>query len=482
MKGLEISEISYRDVLATDKSGRLDSTFFMKDYVRLRKLAQTWEPFGKICRRIACGPFGSTILDTAYQDSGIPMIRPFNLRRLRADAGEIVYLSPTFAQESGLKLFPSGTLMFARVGDAGCGMTTFEQATISPNIIAAEVIAEKCNPSFAAIFFNTHFGMMQMTSAMKAVAQPTISTEIIRDARIPKVSRKIQDIIAECHHRSLRLEDESKFLYAQAEQTLLAELGLSNWQPPEPLTYTQQATNVFAAGRIDAEYFRPRYAAARQTIGKRFPVELVGKWGKVLKGNSVEYTDDGVGVPIVRSGDLTDIDRDDGYKIAVPDQDIFYLNRGDVCISSIGFGSIGKVQVFNRPGKFGTVSEVTVIRQNRVNPYFLQYFLRSRLGQMQIEQRITGATGQLHLYPKDVATIWIPIPPSEIQARFEELHAKAVSLKHESHALLARAKRAVELAIEQDEAAALEFLGEDSTPTNKNFRQELQSLKYADII
>lgn len=39
------------------------------------------------------------------------------------------------------------------------------------------------------------------------------------------------------------------------------------------------------------------------------------------------------------------------------------------------------------------------------------------------------------------------------------MHREAVSNKEEPAALLARAKRAVEIAIEEDESAALRFLG-----------------------
>ena len=56
-------------------------------------------------------------------------------------------------------------------------------------------------------------------------------------------------------------------------------------------------------------------------------------------------------------------------------RDIFYVNKGDVLISSIGFESIGKVQLFNRSGKFGTVSEVTVLRQTKIAPAFVAAFM-----------------------------------------------------------------------------------------------------------
>ena len=51
---------------------------------------------------------------------------------------------------------------------------------------------------------------------------------------------------------------DAQKIQAAAEQTLLQALGLKNWQPPEPLTYTRSASEAHSAARFDAEYFAPR--------------------------------------------------------------------------------------------------------------------------------------------------------------------------------------------------------------------------------
>jgi type I restriction enzyme, S subunit len=136
------------------------------------------------------------------------------------------------------------------------------------------------------------------------------------------------------------------------------------------------------------------------------------------------------------------------------------LKRGDVLISSIGFGSIGKIQVFDKEGMFGTVSEVTVVRQNEFNPYYLAAFLPSQFGQMQIERYITGATGQLHLKPTDVERFYVPRLPNKQQLFFERINKEAKIAKAKALDLLEAAKRAVEIAIEDGERAALVYLAQ----------------------
>jgi hypothetical protein len=101
---------------------------------------------------------------------------------------------------------------------------------------------------------------------------------------------------------------------------------------------------------------------------------------------------------------------------------------------------------------------VTVIRQKTINPYYLAAFLRSIAGQLQIDQFITGATGQLHLYPRDVGKFWVPVTSVESQSKCEKIAIEAKNYRIRASQLLTTAKRAVEIAIEDSEAAALAWL------------------------
>ncbi len=160
----------------------------------------------------------------------------------------------------------------------------------------------------------------------------------------------------------------------------------------------------------------------------------------------------------IRSGDLSDISDDDKFLKALPGEPIFDLVSGDVLVSSIGFGSIGKVQVFDKEGRYGTVGEVSVIRQNEFNSYYLMFFLRSQAGQIQIEKYITGATGQLHLYPRDISKIFVPKLSINQQNEFEKIAKSNLEARQRSKEFLEKAKRAVEIAIEFSEEEAMKFL------------------------
>ncbi len=217
--------------------------------------------------------------------------------------------------------------------------------------------------------------------------QPHLTITLVRDLPIFKASARLQIAVANMVTRALDAKVEQKRSLAEADSALLSALGLGDWSPPEPLTYIRSLRAVAASGRWDSQFHAPKVDAYLRRWAEQFELCTIGSLGQVTNGEPVAYSENGT-VPIIRSGDLSDIDDDDRFLRAVEEASFFKLERGDVLISSIGFGSIGKVQVFDKLGIFGTVSEVTVVRQAELDPYFLAAILQSRPGKVQIERWI----------------------------------------------------------------------------------------------
>lgn len=309
-------------------------------------------------------------------------------------------------------------------------------------IIRIHASRDDVDPYFLATFLNSRFGRAQSLRESTGNVQLNLFIDKIKQLLVPVGA--ISNEVALLTRQAYAKRKQSGLIYAEAERLLLHELGLDTLDLSHELTYERSFREVAQAGRYDSQYFHPRYDQITERLSAIAPTESIGQWGKILKGRSVSsYIPDGI--PVIRSGDLVDLDALDGVKHASTDEDLFYLRRGDVCISSIGFGSIGKVQVFDKEdAEYATVSEVTVVRQKKVNPYYLQLFLQSEAGQKQIERRITGATGQLHLYPRDVESIIVPVLPEEKQKDFEHLIMQSRQVKYQAAQLLETAKRRVE--------------------------------------
>lgn len=463
LEGLEASVIRKSDWETDNNFLRLDSEFWIKDYSRAIDAVRR---FGALQLRA----YNPTIihpheivrnyLDEEDAAEGVWFLRAQNVRPLRISTANQVYISTEMAESLKRNRLESSDVLVTRTGAnrGDCAIYARNETTVASSHTFI-IRPGRIDPTFLAVYFNSRYGRAQIDKGVYGAAQPEVAPYYLRNIWIPEVSTALTAAIRAVFGLSAELSTNAEQGTLKAEAALLSALGLAGWSPPEPLAYTARAADVIAAGRNDAQYFRPKYDALIDFMSSRH--ELVTLDGMVTKGRSVNYSEDG-DVKIIRSGDLSNLDDDEQLLRADASEPITYLRRGDVLISSIGFGSIGKVQVFDKAGKFGTVSEVTIVRQNAFNPYYLAAFLSSTAGQIQIDRLITGATGQLHLYPRDVQKIHIPAASKVVQTSIDEMVQGAFAARARSRELLAAAMRAIEIAVEAGEAAAMAYLAEQT--------------------
>jgi type I restriction enzyme, S subunit len=173
---------------------------------------------------------------------------------------------------------------------------------------------------------------------------------------------------------------------------------------------------VTAAERWDAEFFDPEDLHLIKRLEREGGQQLKAVCS-VLNGKTPPgYVEEG-GVPVVRSGDLVHpfiypgVAED--FLLAPRGKNLVRVKTGDVLISSIGMGSIGKISLVLDAGSFVTVSEVTILRTKGYPAEILFAYLRTKSGQRQIARQITGATGQQHLLKSKVEMILVPPAPSK---------------------------------------------------------------------
>lgn len=463
LEGLEVTVLSYNEAIAADLTGRLDSSFFQKRFIELRQRAAMWDRLDAHARSVVCGPFGSNLLNENYVEHGVPMIRPFNLRDGRADRGEIALLEESFVKDAGLKTFGVGTVMFARVGEIGAGINLYERATISPNIIAAEILGT-INPYFVSVFANTKFGRLQLEAGMKVVAQPTISTDSIRALRIPSLGKAFQQKIAETFNQAVLAENDGRQLLAQTETALMCILGLKSWRAPESLSYVRNSGQAFAAGRFDAEYFHPAKTEALAKLNALSDCTVGDLFNSVRE---LWQPDNDSGPDAVRNYDLTDAlnpfldglkEPSDRAAIASTKK---VIRAGDLVVSRLR--SYLKEIAFVQPGggvPMVASTEFIVLRPKQSGGLpveALMIFLRSALPQTVFKWSQDGSN---HPRFDEKELLRLPVPRVLIQQANEYVAAvqSVISKRERAGQFLNAAKRAVEIAIEQDEKSALAYL------------------------
>ncbi len=80
---------------------------------------------------------------------------------------------------------------------------------------------------------------------------------------------------------------------------------------------------------------------------------------------------------------------------------------------------------------------------------YLSLYLNSAAGQMQVEMRQRGSSGQLELYPFDIRKFLVWPAPESLQQELRRLHDQAAAAERESRQLLEQAKSRVEQLIEE---------------------------------
>lgn len=277
---------------------------------------------------------------------------------------------------------------------------------------------------------------------------------------VPLVSSVLKSDIRSIFAKCFSCQSESQQMMTSAETTLLQALNLSNWQAPEPLSYTRSSSDAFAAGRLDAEHFQPKFEVL---LAHLLATGRAKTLGDVLllnqRGKQPDYVESGA--PVVNSKHINkgEVRIDSDNRCAQTDDETVLIQPGDVVMNGTGVGTIGRAAPYLH--NFGAVPDnhVTILKPKPgMDAVYLSVFINSLAGQMQVAQRLRGSSGQIELYPNDIARFMVWDAPEEVQASIRQLVIQSFEAKQRATQLLDAAKRAVEIAIEESEDAALAHL------------------------
>ncbi len=231
------------------------------------------------------------------------------------------------------------------------------------------------------------------------------------------------------------------------------------------MSYPRSSADAFAAGRFDAEHFKPKFAELIAHIENTGNAARLGSLLAVNdRGNQPEYTD--TGLPVVNSKHVAhnDVRLDADNRVGLASTAKVLIEPGDVVMNGTGVGTIGRSAPYLHASKAIPDNHVTILRPKNatLDPVYLSVFINSLAGQLQVEQRLHGSSGQIELYPTDIADFTVWLAPKAIQQEIRQAVESGFAAKQHATQLLEAAKRAVEIAIEDSETAALAYLAEFS--------------------
>ena len=279
---------------------------------------------------------------------------------------------------------------------------------------------------------------------------------------VPRISVELREAIKSVFQQCFSLHTHSRSLLVEAEQTLLRAVGLKNWQPPEPLTYTRPSRDAFAAGRLDAEYFAPRVVELLNRLNKdglTISAVAPARHERFIPGTTDSF--DYIEIGGVRA-DGTAVSESVPHTEA-PSRATWLVKSGDVVTSTVR--PIRRLSALIAPEQDGHVcsSGFVVLQSTTIPPEVLLTYLR-----LPPVCELLDLHTSASLYPaiSEVDLLGMPIPHigTTTQTQIVESVRAAQASHRRAAELLEAAKRAVEIAIESGEASALEFLNKEMTP------------------
>ena len=266
MKGLDCTEILSSELEADGTNGRLDAEYYSKKFIANQAmLRQTKLPLSSltaVTSKIDVGHVGP--MADEYIEEGVPLLLTQNIGQYRVDYSKCIRVSKAFhAALHKSQIFP-GDCLIARsgsIGNAALVLDVDPQPLNSADIIIVRADANKVTNGFLAAFLNSSLGALQIERFTSGGVQGHINLKSIAHLVVPTPSQKFQKAINAIVRDGMLQFHQADRIQAQAEVALTTSLGLGNWHPPEPLAYTRRASEAFAAARLDAEYFQPKYHA-----------------------------------------------------------------------------------------------------------------------------------------------------------------------------------------------------------------------------
>ena len=382
------------------------------------------KPLGDIITKPKYGLSATGLEDGAFGFLNVQHLTPY---------GQIIFDPKTYVEDCAENvLLYKDDILIARTGH------TLGKAVLIPEEYQGFTYGSFCirfavrnnteeRPGFIVRFINSPLGQRQILMLKTGAGKYNINSDQICDIRIPDISGEDQDALIESvsplEVNAAERQRQATTVRKEADSVLLIELGFEAPSPHEVSYFFKagsEGRSIWFAtptdelqNRLHYLFYHPRYDMINQFKSHIQTVPLANICAEpILRGEQPTYDDEGE-VTVLKTVDLKNgwIDYDNALRVS---QDFYDSNPnaqvrfGDVLVASTGYVSMGKVDVYDRDEPALIDGHISRIRlQDNYDPHFVAHFLRSHIGQIQIEKRFTGSSGQIEIQPSDLGRIYV---------------------------------------------------------------------------
>lgn len=330
---------------------------------------------------------------------------------------------------------------------------------------------EHINSSTLVAYLNSKYGRLEIEKFSMTSNQSNFSPAKFRELRIPLFSKTFNQLIENCYYSSFGILGISENNYTQAETLLLQEIGLQNFEPSkDPVNIKSFKESFGITKRLDAEYYQKKYEQIIDKIVTQKHDTLIKlvDISKSIEPGSNNYSDEG-GLPFYRVSDynkfgLSKPDKELANSFVSENKDLIknlIPKQGTILFSKDG--SVGTAYLLRKDLDgitSGAILHLQIKNTKEIIPEYLTLALNSKLVQMQAE-RDAGGSIILHWRKEEIEQVVVPIIDFKKQELIANLVEESFKLKTESERLLEVVKKAVEMAIEENEEKAMRYIKEN---------------------
>lgn len=468
MEGLEISILLLSEVRKENGKIRIDSGFFAKDALDAERTvgALQNDQLGALAATFRKGIFDIKAETYVEPGEGVPFIRITDIKTGMIQRQSTAWIDHETHSAEAKTALKRGDLVLSKTAYAAAAVVNLPECNVSQDTIAVRLTTEakeSYRSGYIAAFLNSTQGLAQMARRFQGNVQQHLSLDDGKSVRIPRFSIALQDQVQSLVLAADEQQVAALHAISAAENTLLEALGFADWTPPEPLAYSARANDTLAAGRLDAQYFMPAKEQVKQALGA-LPGELLADRVKSIRDQWVP--DRAPPAMRVRNYDITDalVPLLDAEKEPSFAADIGSMKKrlrdGDVAVSRLRayLKEIAVVRTGDNIPSVGS-SEFIVLRPNGtdISPETLMVFLRSAPVQTILKWCQDGSQHP-RFSEADLLSIPVPDAVADASAKVTLIVQQGFAARDHARRLLESTKRAVEIAVEDSEAAALAWL------------------------
>lgn len=366
----------------------------------------------------------------SFTETGVLFLRNQNIKEGSLDLSrdKIVFIEKEYHEKKLKKSkIKKGDILYTKIGTIGNSCISPDiEANLNANLAIIRIKDKFIKNEFLMRLLNSKFYKIYSNCESMGSSQMAISLEKIKNIAIvipeKEVRNKVVKLCKEIELQAKKFKLKAQEALMQVNKKLLDELEIN--LPEKEIGY------FFKEGKQDSSDY---YYRLNEEIRDRFhylfnhpklknldilknkyqTVSLKSICGESIKrGEQPEYSD--FGVMVIKTVDLKNrfIDYENTLRVS---EDFYELKpqahiiKNDILVSSTGYVSVGKIDIFDLEEPAFADGHISIIRLNEdYDPYFITYFLRSTLGQLQFDKWFTGSSGQIEVQPEDLNKFLFP--------------------------------------------------------------------------